>query len=412
MQVNLSPLKENVKSDILKKDREGLNLLYKIMGVATLAYARRYRAFPFWETTRTLKKSIEVFEDSLKVLLSDAKCMSSRELLERRLMKRKHYVYGAYLGVLSSFPILRGNIPSGEILKAVTAKVAEIVSIKSLDNVNDVMHTREQALNSLRKQHKAFTSNDFQLEERFDDLGRIENSMYQLAWFTNRLVSDATGRRGPAFQIYLEDFDRYIKGQMSSMNQKTGSNVKVDIREFLAKVNEKGVGRVWVSVDFCFLNAFNPLGGEDMKAINLVREAIDLIFKGCNVYDDVADLETDLKEGILNSVIFLALDRGICDERDLNDDPSSLKAKLEERDGLYSAIQLGDLMFLEGLEKLERAREYSSLIDLEGLKFSAYILRIFAMRKWLERQRNPILLARVISPKVSEEIVEYAKYMP
>lgn len=412
MQVNLSPLKEDVKSDILKKDREGLNLLYKIMGVATLAYARRYRAFPFWETTRTLKKSIEVFEDSLKVLLSDAKCMSSRELLERRLMKRKHYVYGAYLGVLSSFPILRGNIPSGEILKAVTAKVAEIVSIKSLDNVNDVMHTREQALNSLRKQHKAFTSNDFQLEERFNDLDRIENSMYQLAWFTNRLVSDATGRRGPAFRIYLEDFDRYIKGQMSSMNQKTGSNVKVDIREFLAEVNEKGVGRVWVSVDFCFLNAFNPLGGEDMKAINLVREAIDLIFKGCNVYDDVADLETDLKEGILNSVIFLALDRGICDERDLNDDPSSLKARLEERDGLYSAIQLGDLMFLEGLEKLERAKEYSSLIDLEGLKFSAYILRIFAMRKWLERQRNPILLARVISPKVSEEIVEYAKYMP
>lgn len=411
MQVNLSPLKEDIKSGILKNDREGLNLLYKIVGVATLAYARRYRAFPFWETTRTLKKSIEAFEGSLKVLLGDAKCMSSRELLERRLMKRKHYVYGAYLGVLSSFPILRGNIPSEEILKAVTAKVAEIVSIKSLDNVNDVMHTREQALNSLRKQHKAFTSNDFQLEERFDYLGRIENSMYQLAWFTNRLVSDATGRRGPAFQIYLEDFDRYIKGQMSSMNQKTGSDVKVDIREFLAKVNEKGVGRVWVSVDFCFLNAFNTLDGEDMKAINLVREAIDLIFKGCNVYDDVADLETDLKEGILNSVIFLALDRGMCDERDLSGNPSSLKAKLEKRNGLYSAIQLGDLMFLEGSKKLERVKEYSDLIDVEGLKFSAYILRIFAMRKWLEKQHNPLLLLKIMSPAVSEEIMEYAKYI-
>ncbi|MBS7645760.1 MAG: hypothetical protein QW569_02115 [Candidatus Bathyarchaeia archaeon] len=392
-------------------DREGLGSLYRMAGLASLAYAGRYRSMPFKETMEALKRSIALFEDALELLLSDARCMNPRELLNRRLMKRKHYVYGAYLGVLSSFPVLRRVVPMEGVIKAVTAKVAEIVSIKSLDNVNDALHTRERALRSLERQHKAFTSEAFQLEEDFDEIARMENSMYQLAWFTNRLVSAATGRMGPAFQIYLEDFHRYIRGQMSSMDQKADSDVKVDIRSFLSKVNEKGVGRVWVSVDFCFLNSFNALDGGELEAINLVREAIDLIFKGCNVYDDVADLEADLKEGIINSVVYLALDKGLCGEEDLHGNPSSLKAKIETGGGLYPAVQLGDLIFLEGLRRLEKAGDYTSLMDVEGLKFCAHILRLFAMRKWLEKQRNPLLLLKVASPRVSDSIMEYSKYI-
>ncbi|MEM2122762.1 MAG: hypothetical protein QXE79_03910 [Candidatus Bathyarchaeia archaeon] len=412
MGLEASLLEERIESNASIRDEEGLSRLYRMVGLASLAYASRYRSMPFKEAMKTLTGSITLFEDALKLLLCDARCMNARELINRRLMKRKHYVYGAYLGVLSSFPVLRGNIPLSGVLSAVTAKVAEIVSIKSLDNVNDALHTRDRALRSLMRQHLAFTSESFQLEDGFDEIARIENSMYQLAWFTNRLVSAATGRIGPAFQIYLEDFQRYIKGQMNSMKQKAGGDVKVDIGEFLSKVNEKGVGRVWVSVDFCFLDAFKTLDGGELKAVNLVREAIDLIFKGCNIYDDVADLEADLKEGILNSVVYLALDKGLCDEDDLEGETSSLKTKLERGGSPYLAVQLGDLLFLEGLRRLESAGEYTSLIDLEGLKFCAYILRLFAMRKWLEKQRNPLLLLKAASPRVSESIAEYSKYIP
>jgi hypothetical protein len=410
MGLKASSLEEGVKSYPYRRDEEGLSPLYKMVGLASLAYAGRYGSMPFRETAEVFRRSIALFEDALRLLLSDARCMAAGELMDRRLMKRKHYVYGAYLGVLSSFPVLRGNIPLGEVLKAVTAKMAEIVSIKSLDNVNDALHTRDRALRSLERQYEAFTSESFQLDEGFDETARIENSMYQLALFTNRLVSAATGRRGPAFQIYLEDFHRYIKGQMSSMDQKAGGDVKVDIRGFLSRVNEKGVGRVWVSVDFCFLDAFHALTRRELEAINLVREAIDLIFKGCNIYDDVADLEADLNDGILNSVVYLALDKGLCSEEDLYE-PSSLKAKLEGGGGPYLAVQLGDLLFLEGLKRLEEAGECTSLIDVEGLKFCTYILRIFAMRKWLERQRNPLLLLKALSPRVSDEIVEYSRFI-
>ncbi|MEM3794159.1 MAG: hypothetical protein QXS76_04550 [Candidatus Bathyarchaeia archaeon] len=45
------------------------------------------------------------------------------------------------------------------------------------------------------------------------------------------------------------------------------------------------------------------------------------------------------------------------------------------------------------------------------MKFCAHILRLFAMRKWLEKQRNPLLLLKVASPRVSDSIMEYSKYI-
>ncbi len=394
-----------------RKDTEGLNYFYKFVGDATLAYARKFDSMPMKETMNTLKKSIDIFEDCLVTFLSDVRCMSATELLERRLMKKKHYVYAAYLAVISSFPILRENIPSREILKAMIAKIAELASIKSLDNMNDLLHTREQAAKSLRTHLKAFTSDSFKLKERRDDIGRAENSMYQLAYLTNQLVSRATNREGVGFKIYLEDFERYVKGQIYSMKQKTKNGGILDIREFLGKVNEKAVGRVWVAVDFCFLNSFWYLYAEDLKTITQVRKAADLIFKGCNIYDDVADLETDLQDKIWNSVIFLALDKGIIEKNDLDDDPETLKYKLDKGKAMRLAIELGDLIFLNGIRKLEEAEDYASRIDVDALKFSAHIIRLFAMRKWLIRQNISWQLLESFSSNVSDDIMEYAKYI-
>lgn len=409
--VDKSHLNVDVKHNVLRKDNEGLNYLYKTLSSATLSYARKYKSMPYKETNKLFKKSITIFEDYLIAFLSDKRCMSSNELAKKRLMKRKHYIYGAYLGVLSSFPILHGNIPPQDLLKAITAKIAEIVSIKTLDNVNDSLHTCKQAAKSLEIQHKAFTSDSFDLQERYDYIGRVENSTYQLANFTNQLVSRATNRTGPAFRLYLDDIDRYIKGQTSSMNQRLNSGDFIDFHTFLIKANEKAVGRIWAAVDFCFLNSLWYLDTEDLKTIAHVKKAVDLIFKGCNVYDDIADLEIDLQHRILNSVIFLALDNGLCEKHDLYEHPIKLKAKLEREGAIYSALELGNLIFSMGLEELKKAKSYASRIDIDGLEFSCYVLRLFALRKWLMKQYKSVQLFKTFSLDISDEIMEYAKYV-
>jgi hypothetical protein len=326
-------------------------------------------------------------------------------------MKRKHYVYAAYLAVVSSLPILKGNVPFQEILKAIIAKIAEIISIKTLDNINDKLHTHKQATDSLVTQLKAFTSKSFQLQDREDEIGRAENSTYQVAYLTNQLVSKATNRRGPAFQFYLEDIERYIKGQKFSFKQKIQENKIINFREFLSNANEKAVGRIWLAVDFCFLNSHWYLDAEDFKVIDLIKKSTELIFKGCNVYDDIADLEEDLKNQILNSVVLLALDTGLCERSDLEQDPIILKSKLERVGAITSALRLGDLMFIKGLEKLEHAKYYTSRIDVEGLKFGTYVLRLFSIRKWLLRQLNPWEFLDVFSPSISDEIMRYEQYI-
>jgi hypothetical protein len=366
---------------------------------------------PLKDTSYSFRKSIEIFEDYLIVFLSDIRCMSSTDLIQKRLLKRKHYVYAAFLAVISSFPILRMNIPIQDILRAIIAKIAEIVSIKSLDNINDLLHTKEQAVKSLEIQLEAFTSDSFSLQDRRDEIGRAENSMYQLAYFTNQLVSKTTNREGPAFDLYLKDFFRFIKGQTLSMNQKLKKKSIVNIREFLKDVNEKGVGRIWVAVDFCFLNSFWYLDKEDFQTINHIKRGLDLIFKGCNIYDDVCDFEVDFQEKILNSVIFLALDKGIIKKRDLSNDPKVLQSKLEKDGAMYSAFELGNLLFLNGLKELDKGKNYASKIDIDALKFGVYILRLFAMRKWFIKQFKPWHISKANSLKVSDNILEYEKYL-
>jgi hypothetical protein len=113
----------------------------------------------------------------------------------------------------------------------------------------------------------------------------------------------------------------------------------------------------------------------------------------------------------LNSVVLLALDKGFIDKSDVYSDPMKLKSKLE-RDGiLYSAIELGNLMFSLGLKELNKAKDYSSRIDIDALIFSVYILRVFSLRKWLMKQHDwwKFLDSRISN--VSDEIIVYTKYI-
>ena len=406
----ISFTEHDLHKETIDKEAVGLNPFFDAICSATFSYAKRISSLPKNESIRLFKKSIRIFEDYMIFSFSRQRCMSLDELFRLKLMKRKHYYYAAYLGVLSSLPILWGNIPNREIIKSIIAKIAEISSIKILDNINDTLHENEQVVKSLKMQLKAFTSPFFSLPRRDDDIGRSENSTYQLANFTNEMVSRATSREGPAYEFYLRDLRRYIQGQMYSINQKMNKDL-IDIHDFLKKANEKAVGRVWITADFCFLNSFWYLDKDDLASIQLIREAMDSIFKGCNIYDDIDDIWSDVHNHIINSVIYLALDQGQCEKKDIYNDPKDLIVKLEKEGAFYLALELGDLMFQKGLRLLDKAREYPNRIDIDALKFGTYILRIFSMRKWLARHKRPRQFFKPFSLKISDRILEYSKYV-
>ena len=92
----LSSLELNYKKKIdFNSDSEGLHYFIKMLGSATLSYARKYQSMPLLETRYTINKAIHIFENYLTVFLSNKQCINATELLSKRLMKKKHYVYAS-----------------------------------------------------------------------------------------------------------------------------------------------------------------------------------------------------------------------------------------------------------------------------------------------------------------------------
>ena len=60
---------------------------------------------------------------------------------------------------------------------------------------------------------------------------------------------------------------------------------------------------------------------------------------------------------------------------------------------------------------MNEAKENSTVIDLDALKFNAHLLRIFAIRKWLIESKNPLRLLRATKVSVSDKILTYGKYI-
>jgi hypothetical protein len=209
-----------------------------------------------------------------------------------------------------------------------------------------------------------------------------------MARWTYELIKNGLKANSTTFKMYLEDFKRYIDGQIGSIEQKNTGDINLNIFEYLKRINEKGVGRIWIDIDFCFLEkALVTLNNSEVKAIENVRIAADYIFKGCNIYDDIADLNEDIPLGILNSVAFLALDRGYISEKDLKS-PNKVLIKLKSSKVLKEAIQLGDLIFIKGIEHLFKAKELTEVMDIDALIFSIRVLRAFSMRKWLIKEKE------------------------
>jgi hypothetical protein len=270
------------------------------------------------------------------------------------------------------------------------AKTSAISSIKILDNIHDKLVDKKDAVKSQRKHLKAFTDDKYYIENNLDFIAKAENSCMNMARWTFEAVKKGLNDDSESLRIYRKDFADYIEGQIRSMDEKSNRTRNLPtIQEYIKKVNEKSVGKIWVDIDFCFLEkALGQLDKNNLQNILLIREAADHFFKGCNLYDDIADLEEDLNLGIYNSVPLLALDRGKINHSDLNIGKTKLMEMLKRKGSIDEALQLADLIFLKGFEPLNKAKELNDVADIDALVFGAKILRMFAIRKWAFHQPN------------------------
>ncbi|MGQ9691779.1 MAG: hypothetical protein ACUVQY_11115 [Thermoproteota archaeon] len=366
-----------------------------------------------------IKLAIERFKHQLAELDREI-CLTQEELCTGRLMKRKHYYYGAYLSALTSLPMLSLSSSDNLTLSSMTAKTAAITSIKVLDNINDQLSTKDEAVWSQQRHLEAFTGSPIHLGRSGDYLRKAENSCMCMAQWTFNLLSQGLSNDAETLKVYLRDFKDYIEGQIRSMDEKAQDTTSIPtIRDYVQKINEKSVGKIWVDIDFCFFEkAIGKLRKDEFKSILCIRRAADYFFKGCNIYDDIADLEEDLKLGILSSVPLLALDMGKISDKDLKRGNDELLKILRRRGAVNDAVHLGDLIFLQGMRPLAEARQLTKLIDVDAMTFGAKVLRMFAIRKWLLKERSlnslsntAVSLADPKLYKISDDILQYAKYI-
>jgi hypothetical protein len=399
---------------------EGTNSFYKASAIFLLMCMSRFRSTKFPDNLRLVAESVDIFRHRLETGLDETFCASPDELRSHGLLKNKHYYYGGYLSVLTSLPILTKSATYSQILSSMVAKTSAITSIKVLDNIHDKLSSKQRAVYSQFKHLGAFTEEIFDFELADDFLKSAENSCMRMARWTHDLVSGGLNRTSDTIEIYRSDFVNYIDGQIRSMDEKAvGSSQHMTIRDYLQRVNEKSVGKIWVDIDFCFLEkALGRLDENELKSTLCARKAADYFFKGCNLYDDIADLKEDLKLGIFNSVPLLALDRGKIDESDFSRDRSELLKILKRRNAIDDTLQLADLIFLKGIKPLLEARELGGTIDVDALIFGAKILRAFAIRKWLFHERTFNSLFRTAVSfgntkmyKISDHIAAFSRYI-
>jgi len=117
-------------------------------------------------------------------------------------------------------------------------------------------------------------------------------------------------------------------------------------------------------------------------------------------------------------VVLLGLDRGYIDEDDVHLDKKKLFVKLKQSGAIDETVQLGDGLFLEGIKPLEKTEKISGLVDLSALIQNAKILRAFAIRKWMFREKSASSFLNTMKSfsdhkrfRIPESVIKYQSYI-
>jgi len=375
---------------------EGLDQLHKIAGLALLRYASG-SGTNYKRLYGIINAASSHFENLMKTMLNEPWLATYDEMLKASIMKRKYITYSAYMATLSSYPLLERVATFREIVSTILAKMTLITSIKTLDNINDSLHSREEAVESLDRQFEAINKGFFTPLTERSLKARAENSALLLSSLIHSWLNSKVPGAVRTREIFLEDLRRYIGGQKLSFDQQSREHRRsLNIFTYLKNVNEKGIGRIWVGLDLCMLE--EKVHGLDDSIIKSLRESFDYLFKSCNIYDDVADLDVDMAGGIWNSVVYLGIERG----KLVADGGFSFEKSL-----LRDTVRLGDLHYLKAVDAARRVGGVLGF-NVVGLLKCYMVLRYFVMRKWFFRAKNPLDLIDFLNVRAPPHIQKYA----
>ncbi len=308
-----------------------------------------------------------------KLSLFPPHCMEYSHLLENQYMKEKHWIYAILMAAAESLPLLYRECTRDEVLKSILAKTSLGASSKLLDNLNDEIHTSEEALSSLENYLLALRSGEFE-KKCNTPVERAESSACEMAsWIYFSLADDV-----PAFTLYIQDCTNLVIGQIRSLEHKKKG--WPSLSAYIESIAEKSIGDVWIDIDLC---QFYVLDDSLMK----LKKANEYIFKSSLVYDDVQDIFEDIRTRSVNSAVILGIEGNVITPDDLQEmQPFKIVSLLRESGILRETVYLADALFLKGVDILMQVK--NSCIDMKGLLKSFKLVRLFNLRKLLVMNKD------------------------
>jgi len=394
-----------------KYQKEGLNFLYKLSALAFLLSFNKYPSLRVKNTAPALSNLLRVYEGMLRTLSSRPFCLDYERLLGLGYMKRKHWVYAAYISLISSLPVLHKISSSSKVMRSAIAKTSFGTSVKLLDNLNDNVHDLDAALASLRNLLSAYTTGVYEpnLDCEYESVAKAENSALEIGAWIYRMLS--MGGSGPnrMFELYVKDVRKLIMGQVDSLSHKDEKrDGPPTMADYMQYVLEKNIGDVWFDIDLCFFEkGLGSLTPDDVRSLMLVKQGVSLVFKAAGMYDDVVDAYEDIMSNSINSTILLAIERGLLPYDSLRRVKPAETFRTLSKLGIFDdIIKLGDAMHVTGLSMIRSGLKgrIGQLVDGDALLSVCNFIRLFSIRKYLIREkrlRQSLAFIRPPNPSVN-----------
>ncbi|MBU7031696.1 MAG: hypothetical protein HXS53_04130 [Theionarchaea archaeon] len=361
---------------------ERTRFFYGIAGLLWMVLSHKHASLRFGRLYRFVKEALSCYEKDLYALPASSHCFGYFDLLEKGFLKEKHWRFGVFMASATSLPILYRKARSHHIINAICAKTSIGASAKLLDNLNDTIHSHDEAISSLLQYESALNTGTYRRQGGSDVL-RAEGTADEIATWTYRYIPNAS-----QLSQYRKDVGILIEGQVASLKHK--KERYPSMKEYLSLICERSIGNLWIDVDLAFMEEAVP-----SSEVHLLKEGNDHVFKSYLIYDDIQDIYEDLKINSVNSAIILALEQGVLSESDIEGGNREVIIETLESEGIFSDLMvLGDLIFLKGLEIISRC---NNPIDRSGLVASFALIRMFNIRKVLRRERNVTILTAFLA---------------
>ncbi len=402
---------EPVNTIAIRKNywKEGLNSLYKLSAFAILAFLNKNESMKLRRSIAMLRKIIVAYDRMLRGLSKRSYCLSYQEIINHGFMKKKHWMYAAYMSLISSLPLLYKLCKEDDILQAAIAKTSFGAGVKLLDNLNDYCHSVEDAIYSLRNLLSAYISGLYEPKVNGNNkiINMAENSALDIsAWIYNILnVLRLENKIDITFDWYVNDAKKLIMGQIESLMHKKGSDEAPTMKNYIERIIEKSIGDVWIDIDLCFMESAmkDCMTGKLVNSLMLLKSGISMVFKATILYDDIVDIYEDIRSNSINSMLLLGMERGLIRQNVIKDvNAKELINFLISSGILKDIVKLGDVMHITGIELIQKSisEGLEDIVDENAIIDFCDIMRLFVVRKFLIREKDiPLTWHFVRCPK-------------